>query len=188
MSRATSRHDEDARIARGLALLAAVEQIQADEADLRREDLVRAMAVVGLDPVPADTVAQARRLARERDRLLASGAYDMPALQRLRGDSKEGTTRTWLARRRKAGRVLTVSHDGTVLVPAFQLGADAEVLPTLAPVLAALTTAGLSGWAAWTWLTTATPGLDGDVPADLLARDPARVVRAAESFAAAAVA
>lgn len=175
-------------MARALALLAAVEKIQADEADVRRADLVRAMAVVGLDPVPADTVAQARRLARERDRLLASGAYDMPSLQQLRGDSKEATTRAWVSRRRKAGRLLTVSHDGALLVPAFQLGGGAEVRPGLAPVLAALTRAGLSGWAAWTWLTTNTPGLDGEVPADLLGRDPARVARAAESFAAAAVA
>ena len=125
---------------------------------------------------------------RERDRLLASGAYDIAALQRLRGDSKEATTRAWVSRRRKAGRLLTVSHDGTVLVPAFQLGADADVRPAVAPVLAALTEAGLSGWAAWTWLTTAGPGLDGDVPAEVLSRDPGRVVRAAESFAAAALA
>lgn len=180
-------HADEARVTRALALLAAVEQIQADEADLRREDLVRAMAVVGLDPVPADTVAQARRLARERDRLLASGAYDVPALQQLRGDSKEATTRAWVARRRKAGRLLVLSHDGALLVPAFQL-ADADVRPALAPVLTALTAAGLSGWAAWTWLTTPNAGLDGDVPADVLPQEPARVRRAAESFAAAAVA
>ena len=188
MSGTALENSSEARVARALALLAAVEQIQADEADLRREDLVRAMAVIGLDPVPADTVAQARRLARERDRLLASGAYDIPALQRLRGDSKEATTRAWVARRRKAGRLLTVSHDGAVLVPAFQLGTDADVRQVLAPVIAALSRAGLHGWGAWTWLTTSTPGLDGDVPADVLAADPSRVLRAAESFAAAAVA
>lgn len=188
MSRVPDIHADEARVTRALALLAAVEQIQADEADLRREDLVRAMAVVGLDPVPADTVAQARRLARERDRLLASGAYDVPALQQLRGDSKEATTRAWVARRRKAGRLLVLSHDGALLVPAFQLAADAEVPPALAPVLSALAVAGLSGWAAWTWLTSANAGLDGDIPAEVLSREPARVRRAAESFAAAAVA
>ncbi len=163
-------------------MLTAVAEIQADEAAANRPNLVRAMMVAEVDPIPAETVAQARRLARQREHLLATGAYTTEAMRELRGDEKASTTHTWLSRRRKANELFTVTHDNSTLVPAFQLDgprprkAVAEVLQALAP-------AQLGEWATWSWFTSASPWLGGRVPVDVITADPARVAQAAARFA-----
>lgn len=172
-----------ARLRRALALLTAADELQAGIADGRRELLLQAMIVADFDPVPAATLAQAQRLARHREQLLASGAYTTEALAALRGDTGESATRTWLARRRKTDEVFTVTHQNATLVPAFQLDETGRPVTGLRPVLRALRGAGVTGWATWTWLTSASPWLDGQVPVDVLATDPGRVATAAERFA-----
>jgi hypothetical protein len=165
-------------------MLAAVTDIQAEEAAAKRTTLLRAMMVAGVDPIPAETIAQARRLARQREHLLTSGAYTTEALRELRGDAKSSTTRTWLARRRAADEVFTVTHDGSTLVPAFELDEEGRPRKAIASVLRALAPAQLDGWATWTWFASGSPWLGGAVPSEVLAVDPPRVARAASRFAA----
>lgn len=171
------------RLRRALRLLTAADEVQAELADERRDQLLQAMIVADFETVPAATLKQAQRLARHRERLLASGAYSIDALATLRGDTAESATRTWLTRRRKAHELFTVSSRQATLVPAFQLDEAGEPLVALKPVLRALVGAGLSGWELWTWLASPTSWLDGEVPSSVLQDDPARVATAAERFA-----
>ena len=164
-------------------MLTAVAEIQADEAAANRPNLVRAMMIAEVDPIPAETVAQARRLARQREHLLATGAYTTEAMRELRGDEKPSTTHTWLSRRRKANELFTVTHDNSTLVPAFQL--DDEGRPRKArrgrsrgPC------AGLPrrvGYVVVVYIGEPVAGRR--VPAEVLAADPARVAQAASRFA-----
>lgn len=169
-------------------MMAAVSEIQAEEAVPRRDALLKAMMAAGIDAVPPETVSQARRLARQRERLLATGAFSTEALRVLRGDAKSSTTRTWLARRRSAGEIFTASHDGRTLVPAFELDHEGRPRTVLRSVLAALAPAELTGWATWTWFTATSSWLGGATPVDQLETDPERVVRAASRFTANATA
>lgn len=164
-------------------LLKLISEVRAEAAAAKRSDLLRAMMTAGVDPVPTETIEQARRLARQRERLLCSGAYTTDALRDLRGDASTSSTRTWLARRRAAGELFTVMHENSTLVPAFQLDEDARPRPAAAAVLAAIAPAGLSGWATWTWFVSGTPWLGGSAPCQLLDTDPERVIRAASRFA-----
>jgi len=166
------------RVAR---LLTEVAEVQADEASARRDSLVRAMLKADIDPIPADTVAQAHRLARQRERLLVSGALDVGALSITRGDSSKSATRTWLARRRKAGELFTVSYEGSTLLPAFQLDSEGNPLPLISRVLSSLRDARLGSWATWTWFCSTSSWLGGLRPLDLLDQ-PDRIVNAADRF------
>ncbi len=169
---------------RVVKLLAALGELQVEQASGVRSALLKAMVLSGIDPVPSATVAQAERLARQRGRLLASGAYSIEALRQLRGDAGASTTRTWLTRRRAAGELFSVTHDGQTLVPAFQIDVEGRPLAGMQTVLGELVSAQLGGWATWTWFTAASPWLGGDAPADLLASEIDRVALAARRFAA----
>ncbi|MGH9103092.1 MAG: hypothetical protein ACRDYD_08965 [Acidimicrobiales bacterium] len=177
-------------LASALNLWEAAQRLQAEEAPLQRPHLLRAMLLAGVDPVPPATVApaQARRLARHRERLLASGAHTTDSLQRLRGDSSAGVTRTWLARRRRSGEVFTVAHEGTTLVPVFQLDERGEPRPGLRPALEALQPLGMRGWELWGWFTSTSTWLDGARPAELLDTSPRLVTDAARRFGASSAA
>lgn len=165
-------------------LLEIVGKIRAEEAAARRPELLKAMMAASVDPVPRETIEQARRLARQRQKLLATGAYTTESLRELRGDASASSTRTWLARRRAAGELFSITHEGNSLVPAFQLDEIGSPLPSIAPVLAALAPAELSAWATWTWLASSSPWLGGAEPWSLLASNPERVTRAASRFVA----
>jgi hypothetical protein len=165
-----------------ILLFGAAGGIQAEEVAVHRGQLLRAMMVTGIDPVPWAAVEQARRLAEHRQRLLASGAFTTEALRQMRGDKSQEATRTWISRRRKEGTLFTVDHEGTALVPAFQLLPDGSTRPGLGPALRVLLDARLGGWELWTWFTARTPWLSGRAPQDLMDDDPESVTRAAESF------
>ena len=172
------------RLRRALSLLVAADQLQGDVADGRREQLLQTLIVADFDPIPAATLEQAKRAARHRQRLLASGAYTIEALGALRGDATQSATRTWLTRRRRAHELFTVTHQNATLVPAFQLGEQAEPMPGLPRVLDPLQrSARLGGWQTWTWLTVPSPWLGGDIPIEQLGADPGRVAGAAARFA-----
>ncbi|MGC9962468.1 MAG: hypothetical protein ABSE47_11290 [Acidimicrobiales bacterium] len=170
------------QIRTAIILLGAVGTIHAEEAAEHRGELLRAMLVSGIDPVPREVVAQARRLARHRQRLLASGAFTTEALREMRQDKSAEATRTWISRRRKQGVVFTIEHDGLVMVPAFELRPDGTPRPGLAPAIRALNAAGLGGWELWTWFTARTPWLSGRSPEELVDNDPDSVAAAARSF------
>jgi hypothetical protein len=53
-------------------------------------------------------------------------------------------------------------------------------------VLEALADTGITGWPLWTWLTSPTALLSGEIPEQLARRAPARVLRAAQRFASTA--
>ncbi len=164
-------------------LLTAVDALRADEAASQRDALLKAMMTAGVDPVPTATFEQTRRLARQRDRLLATGAYATEHLQEIRGDASPSATRTWLARQRNRKALFSVGHNGSTWVPAFQLDAVGQPRAAVRRVLEALEPAGLAGWATWTWFTSPSAWTGGDSPIDVLAADPDRAVRAAARFA-----
>ena len=165
-----------------IVLLDAAGTIQAEETRAHRGEILRAMLVSGIDPVPRAVVEQARRIAEHRQSLLASGAFTSESLREMRRDKSPQATRTWISRRRKEGAIFTVDHDGLVLVPAFELLADATPRPGLQPALRILLGAGLGGWELWTWFTARTPWLSGHSPQDVMDGDPDLVATAARSF------
>jgi hypothetical protein len=173
----------EARLRAALTLLSAADRLRADSADERRDLLVRAMMVTDFDPVPEATIKQARRLAEHRGKLLASGAYTMAALTRLRGAASESSTRTWLTRRRHGHDLFSVTLEAATLVPAFQLDEAGEPVAGLRAVLRALDDAGIEGWAAWTWFAATSGWLGGRRPIELLATEPDRVAAAARRLA-----
>jgi len=158
--------------------------IQAEEVAEHRGQLLRAMLISGIDPVPRAAVEQARRLADHRQWLLASGAFTTEALREMRGDKSQEATRTWISRRRKEGSLFTVDHEGTALLPAFQFRPDGSPRSAFRPALRVLLDAGLGGWELWTWFTTRSPWLSGRAPEALMDDDPESVTNAAESFVA----
>ncbi|MBI3212225.1 MAG: hypothetical protein HYZ38_00250 [Mycobacterium sp.] len=176
------------RVAEALDLLDRVRALQADHAADTRETLVRTLMAGNVPLTPPATVAQAQRLAGHRDALLASGVLTQSSLSQLRGDSRPSSTRTWLARRKQARALFTVSHGGRTLIPAFQLDEHGEPRPELQPILAVLLDAGVHGWTLWTWLTSPTSLLSGEVPERLARTAGQRVLRAAQRFAVTAAA
>lgn len=166
-----------------LRLHAEVQIVRAARVAEVRGSLVQTLMAKGVSLVPPASLAQAQRLASRRDALLATPVYTHESLQQMRGDARESSTRTWLARRRQARELFTVKHDGRTIIPAFQLDADGEPRPELQPVLQPLIDAGVQGWALWTWLTSPTSLLSGQTPEQLVRSNPQRVLRAAQRFA-----
>lgn len=173
------------RIAEALDLLERVRAVQAEHAAATRDELVHTLMASNVALTPPATLAQAQRLASHRDALLATLLYTHGSLSELRGDAKESSTRTWLSRRKAEKKVFTVTHNGRTLIPAFQLDDRGEPRLELQPLLATLQGAGVHGWALWTWLTSPTSLLSGEVPEQLVRTTPKRALRAAERFAAA---
>lgn len=172
-------------IVEALDLLGRIHAVQAEQADAVRGDLLHTLMLSHVPLTPPPALAQARRLATHRDALLATPVLTHQTLRELRGDARESSTRTWVTRRRDAGDLFTVTHHGRTLIPAFQLDDQGEPRAELQPVLRALLGGGVRGWALWTWLTSATNLLSGEVPQRVARTEPHRVLRAAERFAAA---
>jgi len=170
-------------VSAALELLEAARHVQADVSKLRRQDLVKAMTVAGIDPTPAVAVAQAYRLSELRTRLVArEGGYTYASLVDVFGYANEDAARSTVSKLRKDG-LFTVTYDGRTLVPAFQLTADGrQIRPEVARVAAAL--GDIDPWEAWAWWATTSSLLSGQRPVDLVDTAPARVETAAERFAA----
>lgn len=83
----------------------------------------------------------------------------------------------------KAGLIFGVKYKGgRIVYPGFQFTAAGDVVDTIAPILSALTDAGLEGWELVSWFTAANPLLGGDAPANHT--DVAAVLDAARAEAA----
>lgn len=171
-------------LAEALELLDKVRAVQADHVASTRDDLVYALMAANVRLTPPASLAQAQRLATHRDALLATPMYTYETLQKLRGDSAESTTRTWVARRRAAHELFTVTHNGRALIPAFQLDERGAPRKELQPILETLINVGIAGWSLWTWLTNPTGLLSGHIPEQVARTAPARALRAAQRFAA----
>jgi hypothetical protein len=133
---------------------------------------VSGVEVVASEPMPPrlDRAAvEAARLVRAaRERLLAdAGAVTISMLAEGRG-SKVNAARQWLHRQRKAGRVVTVDHDGEVLIPTFQLDDAFDLHPLASRIVTELVPAGFSGWAVWRWFYAHNGWVDAR-PVDLVA-------------------
>ena len=175
-------------MAAALLLLDEVRALQSDHVKATRTDLLRALMVRGVSLTPPATLAQTQRLATHRDALLATPVYTHESLQQLRGNASESSTRTWLSRRRDADELFTVTHHGKTLIPAFQFDDQGEPRAELQPILSTLQKAGVGGWSLWTWLTSPTAYLSGEIPERAARTAPKRVLRAANRFAARPVA
>lgn len=133
-------------------------------------DLDRLLHHEGSDPrhaVPVPLVQIARR-ARVREALLASPWFSYETLAALRGASVEAT-RFAVHKANGAHRMLVVAAEERTLVPAFQLTADGQPRPDLAPVLEPLLAARMDPWHAWAWLTQPAALLSGLVPEQAVA-------------------
>lgn len=146
----------------------------------------------GDDPrhaVPVSLLLIARQ-ARLRSELLAGAWFTYETLAELRGASVDAT-RFAIHKAAATNRLLVVTADQRVLVPAFQLTAEGELRPDLAGVLEPLLAAGMDPWRVWAWLTQPVLLLGGLVPeraaADAETADVVRhaAVRLAERAAAA---
>ncbi|CAN5448538.1 hypothetical protein BH23ACT9_BH23ACT9_20400 [soil metagenome] len=110
----------------------------------------------------------ARLVNAARATLLSSGtAISVDQLADGKGTGLPAA-RKWLSRRRLAGELVTVTHEGAVLIPTFQLDDAFVVDPAATHVVSRLLAYGMSGWAVWDWAQTANGWLDGETPADLL--------------------
>lgn len=182
--RGVSRQD----VSEAIDLLVRVRRLQADQMSASRDSLVRALMTSHVSLTPPATLAQARRLAAHRDALLATPVLTYATLCELRGDRKESSTRTWVARKRAVGALFTVAHNGRTLIPAFQLDEHGDARPELRAVLTTLLGAVIDGWSLWTWLISRTSLLSGSVPESTATSAPDRVLEAARRFAAPAAA
>lgn len=114
-------------------------------------------------------VENARLVNAARAALLTSGtAVTVDTIADATGKQPD-TVRRWVARLRKAARVVTVTHDGQVYVPTFQLTAAFDDVDERAgAIVGQLVDYGMDGWAVWDWFLTANPWLGGDRPVDRL--------------------
>lgn len=145
-----------------------------------RQALLRDLTETSPDAVSPASLNQARREAAHRQRLLRTPSYDYETLRGLRGEPTVRATRTAVSRMRAKNQLFTVSATvgRTVVIPAFLLTDACEPRPELQPLLEPLLTAGLGPWQLWTWLTSPTGLLSGQVP-EAVAAEPATAERAA---------
>jgi hypothetical protein len=174
-------------VAEVLELLKVVRSLQAEHVDATRDELLRALMSRNISLTPHATLNQARQLATHRNALLATPFHTYESLAELL-DKSESNTRTWVARRREAHELFTVTYSGRALIPQFQFDEHGKLRPELRPMLSALEEGGVREWSLWTWLTKPTSFLSGEVPEQVARTDPSRALRAAQRFAAAPVA
>lgn len=130
-------------------------------------------------------VEAARLVRAARDELVSeSSSVTYELLARARGVS-ENTARQWVQRRRRAGILITVDYDGTVLIPSFQFDADYDdVIVPVARIIETFTSAGMSGWAVWRWFQAVNPWIERRPVALVAAGDWDRLAWAARQLAA----
>lgn len=117
-----------------------------------------------------DHAAAARAMVvnEARAALLRSGtAVTIAQLAEATGRSAEAT-RKWVNRKAKEGRLAVVHlHDGTLLVPTFQLDEAFALDERVAERTSRLIAWGMGPWAIWDWWQTPNGWLDdGRSPAD----------------------
>lgn len=120
-------------------------------------------------PVLDQAAAERARLVNTaRAALLRSaGAVTVDMIAGATGRSAEAT-RQWLRRHRQAGHLVTVTRDGNVFVPTFQLDDAFELDEVVSDIVACLVERHMSGWAVWDWFATPNTWLDGATPAAAL--------------------
>jgi hypothetical protein len=150
---------------------------------VRAERLERVVAALLPDGVPSPAgVWHARETAELRASVLrefgALTAGELADRARSGARNRSALAFNW----RAAGRVFAVEWHGRTVFPAFQLTADGQPLPVVAPILAVLRELALSDWQIATWFVTPTGWLEDRRPADVLGENDAAVLQAARSF------
>lgn len=137
-----------------------------------------------LPPLATDTAAAAQAALANRAyaRLLASGTAVTTA-QYVASLAERGVraeaARTRIKRDRKAGRLITVTHEGEAVIPTFQLAHDFEHRRLAGEAVHALLAAGYGPWDIWDWAERRNPWLGRRTPADAIrAGDADAVARA----------
>lgn len=172
----------DTEVKTAMAIFVAFKDLQADTIHLSRDALLHAAGLAGVDLVPPAALEQARRLAKLRNRLMATPAYSYETLAEVRHEGSIPSMRTWVSRRRQARQMFTVSDGSRVVIPAFQFDDAGQLRTELAPLIEALVDAKVEGWALWSWLTTPSNLLSSQVPEQVAAHDPQRALTAAHRF------
>lgn len=146
--------------------------------------LMSAALEAGLPFVPPAALSQAQALAQHHAELLAQGAYSSAELAKLTGSASQSTVRTWLSRQRTAHALFAVKAEGRTLVPAFLFSKDGEPRRELRALIEPMAERGVDGWQLWTWLTSPSSLLSGEIPERVAVQDEKRAARAAQRFAA----
>jgi hypothetical protein len=136
----------------------------------RIDELERLLRSDGSEPehaVPVGLVLIARQ-ARLRAALLDTPWFTYETLAELRGTSVDAT-RFAVHKSQQTRRLLVVPVDDRVVVPAFQLTAEGEIRPDIAPLLQPLLAARMEPWRAWAWLTQPAALTFGRAPAEAVA-------------------
>ena len=134
-------------------------------------DATRYTTLADLPPLRTDTAAAAQAALANRTyaRLLASGTAvttgQYVAVLAERGVGEEAA-RTRVKRDRKAGRLITLTHEGEAIIPTFQLGRDFEHRRLAGDAVHALLAAGYGPWDIWDWAESRNPWLGRRTPAD----------------------
>ncbi|MBA3373612.1 MAG: hypothetical protein H0T98_08885 [Euzebyaceae bacterium] len=123
-----------------------------------------------VEPMLGHGAAERARLVNQpRAILLKSGrAVTIEMIAKATGRI-QAAVRQWITRQRNSGALVTVTHQGTVLVPTFQLDDAFELDVDVSAVVARLVGHGMSGWVVWDWFATPNTWLDGATPQDALA-------------------
>lgn len=137
-----------------------------------------------IDDIPLVSEAtqkQAKRTANARVRLIQDeGVATYTSLASLRG-TKEGGARSWVNRLRQENLLFTVEASGKTLVPLTQLTSDGQLDELVSKRLVKpLLSAGIEPWSLWSWITSPTGLLSGEVPAIAVRTELKRVDRAVE--------
>ena len=175
-------------------LAAALLRRGADLTSQQQAAVTTLLAAAGPDPASAANRSRPLRVSEEqtrrraqRARLLATGWLSLTELTARREEADVAAVGAWVYEQlRDRALIVLEAPDGTIAVPAFQVTADGQPRPELRPLLEVLLGPGLGGWAAWTWLTSPSSFLSGEVPEQVAATDPARALRAATAFVTAA--
>lgn len=122
-----------------------------------------AQLVDGELPVRFDRAAveQARLVREVRARLLQQGVVTYAMLAEGRGIS-EPAARKWASR--AGDRLITVTRDGKVLIPTFQLDTTLDLRDRFGDINARMHRFGMDGWAVWDWWSAPNSWLDADSP------------------------
>jgi hypothetical protein len=136
----------------------------------RIDELDRLLRSEGSDPqhaVPVGLVLIARQ-ARLRAALLETPWFTYETLAEVRGASVDAT-RYAVHKAEQTHRLLVVPVEGRAVVPAFQLTAEGEIRPDIAPLLEPLLAARMDPWRAWAWLTQPAALTFGRAPEEAVA-------------------
>lgn len=172
---------DDVREAIDMRRAATREQLSARTAFISHVN--KAMLARTVPLVSPATQRQAQHRTAVREALLTDQGYETYASLAEIRQTRESSARTWVARERGKGNLFTVKAAGQTLIPSTQL-LDGRLNAPVSRMVRTLRAAGMDGWSLWAWLCSPSDLLSGDIPAEIVMKNKARAVKAAERVAA----